>query len=676
MPWSVLQRYREERAEARALAHLPDAEFLAELYLRHLGRDLDESGRSYYLRRLQQGHSRLRVLKDIRHSQEAMRERSYRARLGSLGGFVVAPEPLVPDVLDRTPQRPKPRVALLGTCVAEGLLRVARDQDWPMVHHLLDSGNHPTVPELDTAGQDAILVHLTLRSLLGSVLADGDGDLFYLRDDVDLAQISRETQELLARFIDALLAQLPAGVPVFFLAFLEPPPQSDGILLGNRQRSLYRLVRDLNDALEAHLLDRARAYFLEINDIRQYYGDASVYDGYSEHFSHASLSDKRPQGRRIYQEILRRLEAALAILRVQDPVKLIVTDLDNTLWRGVLAEEDDMVPWQHLEGWPLGYAEALLTCKRRGILLAICSKNDEAATQERFRKLWGRRLRLEDFCVVRINWQPKSQNVAEILRLTNILPEHTLFIDDNPLEIDEVRRVYPRMRFLTGEPEHWRRVLLYAPETQVARIDEESAHRSELVQAGIAREGLAAQMGNRDEWLRSLDLHLTLESIPDDEHPRFARALELLNKTNQFNTTGKRWTAAELLSWLAQGGEILAGRVQDRFAQHGLVTVALWRGERIEQMVLSCRVFGLEIETALLAAVCERQRARGYLHSHGYLHDTGRNAVCLDFWARQGFRETEPGVWVGPGELSWPEHIALASAESFAPTMPSTQALP
>ncbi len=658
MPWSALRRLRAEGAEVRALATLPDTEFLAEIYLRYLGRDPDEAGRRHYLALLRSGRSRLRVLRDIRRSHEASEYRADRERLEEQGGFVLAPEPLVSAELRRGPTL-KPRLTLLGTCVAEGLLRVAKDQEWPIVHHLLDSSAHPNVPDLSPEDQDAILVHLTLRSLLAIANAQGDGDLFHARADFDYISAQSAAQEALSQFVDKLLEKLPAGIPVFFLALLEPPPQQQGILLSNRQRSLYRLVRDLNDTLEEKLAERGQFYYLEINDIRQYYGDADTYDGYTGHFTHASLSHRGPQGRRMYQEILRRVEAAWTVIRARDPVKLIITDLDNTLWRGILAEEEEIVPWQHTEGWPLGYAEALLTCKQRGILLAICSKNDEAPTLQRFSLLWGQRLRQEDFGAMRINWQPKSRNVAEILQATNILPEHSLFIDDNPLEIEEVRRVYPQMRFLTGNPERWRRILLYAPETQVAHLSAESRQRTELIQASQSRAALATELPDRASWLQSLGLRLTVQSITGEAHPRFARALELLNKTNQFNTTGERWTAAELLRWLTDNGQLLAGTVEDRFAQHGLVVLALWRGEEIRQMVLSCRVFGLDLESALLAVLQGMQRKAGLIRTLARFQDTGRNGVCRDFWPKHGFNEVGPGLWQSEDCYPFPAHIQL-----------------
>ncbi|WP_158006514.1 HAD-IIIC family phosphatase [Acidithiobacillus thiooxidans] len=636
---------------------LPDTEFVEAIYQRYLGRAADEVGKAHYLHLLGDGWRRARVLKDLRRSAEARCYAQYRRRRVAIADFMRQEQPpLLPTDLRRLPL-PKPRIALLGTCLAEGLLQVALDQGWPMRHYLADSGLQNVGPEIAPDQFDAVLVNLTLRSILGMAVDGGEGDLFHLRSDLDITQVQEQALMRLRQVMDRLLVGMPAGLPVFFLAFLEPPPQLFGVFGRNRHRSLYALVRALNDAMEQALVEQGRAYFFEINDIRQYYGDATAYDGYDAHYTHHSLSAVSLQGEWIYRDILERLEGAMRVLRAEDPVKLIITDLDNTLWRGVLAEEDEIVPWQHTEGWPLGYAEALLECKRRGILLAICSKNDEGPTRERFQQLWGQRLRLEDFCSVQINWQPKSQNIAEILRITNMLPDYALFIDDNPLEIAEVTREYPQIRTLTGDPERWRHVLLYAPETQVAQVTEESGQRTALVQAKKVRDAEAQSM-DRDAWLQSLNLTLRFDRIVDAGHSRYARALELLNRTNQFNTTGQRWSNAEMQDWLASGGWLLAARGEDRFANHGLVALALLRGHGIEQVVLSCRVFGLGIESALLVEALRQMQEHGHADFVGHFTATGRNDACRDFWPAHGFtQEAGSSLWRGSMEPDAPTWI-------------------
>src|SRR5207248_10190921 len=127
------------------------------------------------------------------------------------------------------------------------------------------------------------------------------------------------------------------------------------------------------------------------------------------------------------------LVAMYRTIRHVDQVKLVLVDLDDTMWRGVAAEEAEASSMAR-EGWPLGFAEALMFLKRRGVLLGIVSKNDEGRVRELWRRIYGDLIRLEDFAVRRINWQPKAENVEEILAQVNLLPKSVVYIDDNPVE--------------------------------------------------------------------------------------------------------------------------------------------------------------------------------------------------------------------------------------------------
>ncbi|MDA8176635.1 MULTISPECIES: HAD-IIIC family phosphatase [Acidithiobacillus] len=650
-----LQR-KSSVADAASLQKLDNDAFLDAVYLKYLGRNIDPTGKSFYLQRVQSSRGRQRVIQALQNSVEGQaynqRQKNFSALLDWKEREQHSPTPYLRAIQNRKP----PRIALLGTCQVEGLLQTALAASWPVKHYLMDSGPHDHVPLLSAEDFDGVLVQLTLRSLLSMVAENGDGDLFHLRADVDWSDLRERAGQQLQNQVQRILAALPDGLPVFFLGFLEPMPRINGLLGRNRQNSLYALIRHLNDALEEALAVQHRAFYLELNDLRLHYGDSTAYDGYVTHFTHGGMRSSR-QGDLIHLGILEKVQAALQILRGDQQVKLIITDLDNTLWKGVLAELDEIIPLEVTEGWPLGYAEALLACKARGILLAICSKNEDISTRENFAKVWGSRLRLEDFCAVHISWQPKSQAIAQILAETNLLPEYVLFIDDNPLEIAEVSHAYPQMRTLSGDPEQWRHLLLYAVETQVAHVSAESARRTELVQAKKQRDAAAENM-DRAAWLESLQLTLQVETVTDGRHPRYARALELLNKTNQFNTTGRRWSDAELQNWLAAGGVLLAVSTQDRFAPHGLIALALLQSNAIMQMVLSCRVFGLGIETALLAEAVRQIQAGGHDEFLGHFSATGRNDACRDFWPEQGLVwDAEQSLWRGSVAPEWPTWI-------------------
>src|SRR5205085_3701358 len=158
-------------------------------------------------------------------------------------------------------------------------------------------------------------------------------------------------------------------------------------------------------------------------------------------------------------------------------------DLDDTLWRGVAAEQAEQTELYGLprEGWPLGFIEALMFLKQRGVLLGIVSKNDEARVRAIWQRIYGDLIQMEDFAVRKINWQPKADNIEAILDEVNLLPKSVVFIDDNPVERAAVTAAFPEMRVLGANPYLWRRILLWAPETQVAALTTASATRTEMV---------------------------------------------------------------------------------------------------------------------------------------------------------------------------------------------------
>jgi FkbH-like protein len=287
--------------------------------------------------------------------------------------------------------------------------------------------------------------------------------------------------------------------------------------------------------------------------------------------------------------------------------------------------------------------EALQFLKKRGILLAIASKNDESLIRERWDEIFQGRLRLEDFASLRINWNPKVQSIREILEETNLLPGNALFIDDNPVERDAVKREFPEIRTLGEDLYGIREYLLSAPELDVPLITEESGRRTEMIQAQAVREESRRSM-SREEFLQSLKLKVEHLVIRDASSKEYERALELLNKTNQFNTTGRRWTPEEILRFFSEGGMFNAFKVTDRFTAYGLVGLLLVQGNCIRQFVMSCRVVGLDVEQQMLREVVNRIDASEVTAEYV---KTEKNHLCTELYSKNGFElRADEGMWV------------------------------
>ncbi len=372
----------------------------------------------------------------------------------------------------------------------------------------------------------------------------------------------------------------------------------------------------------------------------------------SDYFEVRRLSD-------LPNAVLAELDAMYRTVRQADSVKLVVVDLDDTLWQGVSGEQADVGP-EMVEGWPIGVVEALLALRARGILLGIASKNDEARIGKIFPIIFGDRLRLEDFAAVQISWQPKMVSMAAILKETNLLPHNVLFIDDNPAERKAMLAAFPSIRVTGQNPYLLRRILLLAPETQTVTITAESARRTDMVQSQIAREAARTTL-TPEAFARQQDVRVRLGYANDAADPRFARALELINKTNQFNTTGQRWTEAECRRFFAAGGRFALYHVEDRYTPYGLVGVVILDGHTIAQWVMSCRVIGLGVESAVLHTLVARLRASGATEIKAMLGRTEHNQPCQNFYAAAGFVLTG-NVWSLPAgaEPPPPRWVAIA----------------
>jgi FkbH-like protein len=474
---------------------------------------------------------------------------------------------------------------------------------------------------------------------------------------------------------------LKNGMLTFVANFLVPQRNLLGCLLPRFNLSNPEFfIHKLNEHLERLVGSYRNAYILDADRIAASIGRRFLQDdivGAVCHNSLLGLPDvdttriERMEGMAAYFDVTSResfryalwseINAMFRTVRQVDSVKLVVVDLDDTLWNGVSGDVAEVDPHM-VEGWPLGFVEALCYLKKRGILLAIASKNDEQRIRHIWPKIFGTRLSLADFAATRINWKSKAENLADMMSTMNLLPRSVIFIDDNPVERASIRHAFPEIRVLGRHPYYLRQTLLWSSETQVVSITDESSQRTEMMKAQFEREDKRTEL-SREEFLNAAAPTFQMMVIGSTSHPRFARALELINKTNQFNTTGRRWTLEECDGFLRAGGVFHAFSVADSYTAYGLAGVVLLKDATIVQWVMSCRVLGYEIEQAVMAAIVESVRAgfRTEIHGHeihGHLVETEVNFPCRDLFAKCGFARTD-GQWVLAGEttLRAPAHI-------------------
>ena len=347
------------------------------------------------------------------------------------------------------------------------------------------------------------------------------------------------------------------------------------------------------------------------------------------------------------------LDAIQSVTR-HEARKCVIVDLDGVLWPGVLAETGAPFAWSAEVSSPFsfiglyfGLHEALLCLKRRGILLACVSKNDEATV----RALWtypdhypkDRLLTLDDFVTYRINWTDKAENIRAIADELGFAPSAFLFIDDNPVERERIRQALPEIALLGEDLAGLRRHLLTDPRLQPPVVTADSLERTAMTRATLERGRSRDSFDDRDAFIASLGIVLDCRALASGDDT--ARVAELLQRTTQFTTTGRKFPSAELSRMLESGAaSVFVARASDRFGDHGVVGALIVEGEEIVAFAVSCRALGMDIEHRFLAFVLQKMSARGVV-LRGRIVETERNFPARNIYRDNGFVLQPDGVW-------------------------------
>jgi len=484
---------------------------------------------------------------------------------------------------------------------------------------------------------DAIAILWRMEDLLTPELeAFASGDRTALPSALDkVDELCAAIRALRAAFPGILLV----GVPPFpYLHHVDTHSLGPRSNLGHFHRKVLSHWHDLVDDLQGlHLLDL----------------DAAQRDfGAGHSIDHRKwYLYKQPYTDAFLMHLAYQLGRLLQLLR-KEPKKCLVLDCDNTLWGGVVGEEG-------VEGLQLGdefpgkayrdFQKLLLGWRHQGILLTILSKNNPADVWNVFDSHDGMVLTREHISAWRIDWNPKPENLPLIAAELNIGTDSLVFLDDSPFEIEQMRLARPEVTcvLLPEDPALLVETVKRSHLFDRLEITEEDRSRADM----IAQERRRIELKDRitgPQFLQSLGLHLQVFE-PRPEH--LSRVTQLLNKTNQFNLTTLRRTQEEVKRLLDAGTfRLFAARVEDRFGDYGLtglaivqqVAPAVWY---VDTFLLSCRVLGRDIETALLAFVAQEGAALGVRELQARFSPTRKNAPAANFLPGHGFRPSQDGLW-------------------------------
>lgn len=322
--------------------------------------------------------------------------------------------------------------------------------------------------------------------------------------------------------------------------------------------------------------------------------------------------------------------------------KCLCLDLDNTLWGGVIGEDG-------IEGIKIGgdypgkaflyFQEALAELTKQGVILTICSKNNETDVLECWKKNPFVILKQNYISAYRINWNDKASNIKELAEELNIGLDSFVFLDDNPTERELVKSMLPMV--VVPEFPHQPYELppffemIVKEYFQIYEVTTEDKNKTEQYKANAARKQEEQKFSNYSDYLKSLNIEITIETANDFNIPRIA---QMSQKTNQFNLTTKRYSDADIRKILDDGGKIWCISVKDKFGDNGITGTIIIKDDYIDSLLLSCRILGKDIEKAFLKTILSLLKEDGTKFVKAEYRPTQKNIQVADFYDKCGFK--------------------------------------
>lgn len=491
-------------------------------------------------------------------------------------------------------------------------------------------------------GPDAIVLAIEGRDWLPAVYRS------YLESPEAGLQSILQAESEIASLLEALRSRSQAA---FLVHNLVPPVWAHlGILDSQTENGQGQIIRSLNESLAAMARRSLGVYIVDYAGLVSRMGALQWYDERMHHYARAPIA--QPMLGPLASEYLKYFRGLMGQTK-----KCLVLDLDNTLWGGVLGEEG-------ISGIALGpnypgsaylaFQEEILALQRRGVILAVASKNNAADVDQVFASHPNMVLKKGHFTRFEVHWGPKSESLQQIARQLKIGLEHMVFVDDNPVECAEVANTLPMVTVLTlpRQPEQFVRVLREEGLFDGMSFSSEDGRRRELYELKSQADELLNQSGSLQEFYRSLSMEITFAPL---QKATLSRGAQLTQKTNQFNVTTFRYSEADLSARLTDSRCLMTTvQVRDRFGDNGIVglILAILQSDVLEinTFLLSCRVIGRTVETAMLAWLHEQARERGVRQIRGRVIPTAKNQPCRDLFQTHGFQKESE---LESGETHW-----------------------
>lgn len=442
-------------------------------------------------------------------------------------------------------------------------------------------------------------------------------------------------RELLLDIKTYCLAQ---SSPVIMTSFITPYHGAYGNLF--EQSPLFAVVREANEAFKNLSKELNNLYICDVNAIVHRHGEKNIRDFRGLYAFDTPFTND-------FLLLLAREWFTYVRALLGQTKKCIVVDLDNTLWGGVVGEVGPLGIALGPEYPGLAYQNfqhALLDLYRRGIILALNSKNNPGDVAEVFAQNPHMILKEEYFAAVRTNWDDKAKNLASIAEELNIGADSLVFFDDDAVNRDLVRSMLPEVTVpeLPRDPEDYVPFLYALDLFNQFRLTEEDMEKAKMYADERQRKSVRYSAQNVEDYIKELGIVIAVEKNDLASIPRLS---QMTLKTNQFNLTTQRYGEGELSQLIKDDAYIFAGNVSDKFGDYGKTIMAIvGEGEKgvatLDTFLMSCRVMGRGVERAFMKYIAGELRAAGLRRMDAAYVKTSKNAPAEDFLPSLGFAET------------------------------------
>jgi FkbH-like protein len=511
--------------------------------------------------------------------------------------------------------------------------------------------------ELHRFGPNVVVLLLTPEAVIPGVTGEP------WQDSTTRRQLVQQGLEDFTGLVAGLRARSSASILIANFSLQETSPL--GVLDCQEPFGLQRAVEEFNHDIADWAQTQERIYIFDLAGLSASFGRERAFDPRMRLLADQPFATTFLP--RVARELVRYLQASTGPSR-----KCLVLDLDNTLWGGILGE--DGLDKLQLGGDAIGegyreFQKAILTLHSQGVILALCSRNDQSEAMSAIANHPEMILRPEHFAAERINWGDKVSNIESIAEELNIGLDSLVFVDDDPFERQNVRERLQDILVvdLPSDPVSYRSTLLKLSVFDRLQVTNEDRARGRMYQERRAFERLRSEATSLDEYLSSLSMEVT--AVPA-EGPARTRLFQLLHKTNQFNLTTRRYSESEFDQLVqAQNSRVFGISVRDRLGDSGIVGLMVLKlsseASEIDTFLMSCRVLGRNVETGILAYAVNLSRLAGTKRLRGCYIPTAKNRMVRDLYERHGFtligHEEEAEVW--EAELLGLELAAPAWAE-------------